>query len=74
MNMGINRRLVFEPDTTQEQRMKVLKSYFDESDDKVNKAHRHPLFQEIKTILRLMEKDIFNDPNNAHLRREVRHE
>ena len=65
-------RIVFELDTTQEQRLKVIKSYNDEEKEKIDKAHRHPLFMEVKNFLRIFKDEIFNDPDNAHLRRNNR--
>jgi len=65
-------RIVFEVDSTQEQRMKVIKSYLKEKEDKVNKAQKHPLFMEAKKFLRIFKIDIFHDVDNVHLRKNNR--
>ena len=68
------KRVVFESYTTQEQREKVLMSYATEKAEKFAAARKNPLFQEIKNYLRACKIDIFNDPDNAHLRRTRRSE
>ena len=65
-------RVAFEPDTTQEQREKVLWSYAYEHAEKNVAIRKNPLFQEAKNVLRMMQNEIFKDPQNAHLRRTPR--
>lgn len=69
--MGKGRNLVFEPDTTQEQRQKVIGHYLKEKHDALIMAKEDPIFIEFKNFFRIYWQDIMKDPSNAHLRREV---
>lgn len=62
-------RVSFEPDTTQEQREKVLWSYAYEHAERQAAIKKNPLFQEAKNFFRANKTEIFKDPQNAHLRR-----
>ena len=62
-----NKRIVFEADTTQDQRIKVLYSYVKENEGK-NKE----LLQIAKNFFWANKDDIFKDPQNAHLRKAPR--
>ncbi len=58
-------RVIFEKDTTQEQRWKVVEHYLNKKKYK-DKA----TIQEFKNFFRIYKDEIWNDPKNAHLRRD----
>ncbi len=74
MKMGNGRKLVFEVNTTQEQRQKVLGHYIKEQQDSVDMAKEDSIFQDFKNFLRAYKDEIFKDPANSHLRRSRRSE
>lgn len=61
--------IIFEPETNQEQRNKALAA--EDLEDLRIKSKYPEEFIELKTFFRMYKDELFKDPKNANLRKEV---
>ena len=57
----------FEKALTQEQKEKSLVSHYEDHLSKVEKAHTHPLYMEVKRVMNFMKKDILLEYKRKNL-------